>query len=415
VKVLIFELYLLIYAIIPVAGLVKIFFGSSVLYLLLDLVFVALLLYFINVGRIKKTDKVHKILTTVLLAVTTMTAMWGNFDGWYSKLMAIRLSGLFVLAIYLPRFLNFNQDNILKLYRCILIVGLVVSVNGIRQYLIPFAKELDFARSGGGASAFFGDDFQGGVNDFRVFSFFTNSVHLVSFLSYASYLVIAKYLVFKNVKHIELISFVVGFVCIVMTFSRTGWMSYVLGLMALFPTVSWKKRLRLLFILVILLGVAMMLFENNELVSNRLKTLYQFDDVSSFNSRLILWGERLKDISESFFGYGLGVAGWNVAHQTGFGADSNYLKFFIELGWFGGVVAISLQFHSTFLGFKNIKDRLNARAKDYRAVLQLASLAFILNMSFAMIANQMLEAYPANLVYWFSLGYVVLKCKNTHI
>jgi hypothetical protein len=166
--------------------------------------------------------------------------------------------------------------------------------------------------------------------------------------------------------------------------------------------------LRFLGLLTFIFTICIFFLLKNSLVESRILSIFGILDgqsVSSLNTRLLLWQDRLDLIYQNPLGFGLGSAGWNLHHSMGIGSDSNFLKFFLELGWVGGAISIFILLIFLVKYAQIIKFKKNSKT-SYQFIIVQASLCFYIAIIALMVTTQVLEAYPINLFFWFFLGIV---------
>lgn len=398
---------------IPLDGILRLVTGSPYASLAIDALFLIMIVCGISKGVVSR--QVFLLVVIVLCAVFIILGfVFGDFKSAYIRLTSFRLTGLYFFAVLIPLLNKFSAQELQRIYRALLVVGLFTSLNAIRQWVLPLPVEIAFANSAGGAAKFMGDEFQGGVNSFRVFSFFITSVHLVTFLSLVLFLSLSSYFSGYRKTWLELSSIAMSVIAILATFSRTGWLSLAIGLVFMLPLVlSRKNFLRSLAVIVVFSLVVFSVVVNNQLASSRVSTLSNLNDVSSFNSRLNLWDERYEQILDNPLGYGTGAAGWNANAEMQLGADSNYLKFFLEFGWVGGATFILLLVVVLFKLFGAYRVGVfESRGASIQAVMSVAIMSFFVACLVSMITNQILEAYPVNFMFWFFTGLGCALCKK---
>jgi O-antigen ligase len=113
-------------------------------------------------------------------------------------------------------------------------------------------------------------------------------------------------------------------------------------------------------------------------------------------------------LDHPWLGYGTGAAGEGVQHNVvaggglGFYSHSLYFKIPLEMGMLGLVIFLVLMGAVLWRGWYMV-----ARVRDpfLRAVL-LWCLGFAVAMLVSCIVGPMLDAYPANMLFWFALGLV---------
>lgn len=402
-----------IFALIPFDGAVRLFFGVPYLSLAIDFLAITCIFLAILKGRLSEVGGLVAVF--LMCCVVLVFSFFNNeFKTLYMSLSSFRLTGLYCFMFIVPVFVRFDDGSLFTIYRVVLLLGMVAGANAIRQWIYPFGAEIEFANAAGGAAKFYGDYFQGGINDFRVFSFFITSVHLVMFLALVLFLALAAHLTSYRSGYFEKVAILLSSIGILLTFSRTGWLSILAGLMVIMPLVlSQAHRIRNITIILL---VSVMLFfyvMTNELLLSRILSLADLDGVSSFNSRIYLWADRLDKIFSNPFGYGVGAAGWNAHDEMALGADSNYLKFYLELGWFGGSVFIMLLL-CILARFLRVYPAVFLRTgmPSIGRVFVIAIFCYFVSVLIGMVTNQLLEAFPVNFMFWLFLGVGCVLCKK---
>jgi hypothetical protein len=219
----------------------------------------------------------------------------------------------------------------------------------------------------------------------------------------------------KEKKWSDHLLFVLTLLSIVLTYSRTGWLGYAIGLLPIVMFLSYKKGAKKLILFTLVLFFIIFIFYLSSVqFQSRLDSLLNFDQVNSFKAREELWARRMIDISNNPFGYGVGAGSWSVHDVMKLGSDSNYLKFVIELGILGGVVAISFIGYCfitiTKYYFGNLSKKITI---DIKIVYIISVYGFLVSVLIQMYTNQVLEAYPSNAYFWYLTGLGVLLCKRS--
>lgn len=391
----------------PFAALTKIYISFDYTPLLFEFILVLFLLIgFLNYLSISLPAVFFSML--LYFCFNLITWVYSDIPRFIDQAMAFRLTGLAVIGVFIPFVIKFNEENLTYFYKLLCFVGCIIFINAVRQAVYPLSPEIRYADSAGGALKFLGDEFQGGQGSFRAFSVFLTSVHLVIYCSLLLYLSIAIY--FMSVNRAKLIKCTILLSCIaaVVTYSRTGWLSLVVGLLPLIymmimtGNISSRFRNIMLFIFVSLLIV--LLGSQSELVVSRFSTLNDVSEVSSFNSRMLLWEDRIEDFYNNPYGLGVGAAGWNMEDVMHSGADSNYIKFFLELGWIGGAFSILLLVCCLYYSTKVFLFILSEKCYNTLTAFYVSFYCFYVASLVQMITNQMLEANPLNFYFWFVFG-----------
>lgn len=410
---------------LPIVSISKIFIGSDIFSLTFDLVFLVFCFIMLFTGKVKKCPSAIFWFFCLTAIFFFSSLIKNDIPSLYEKISAFRLSALFTYAFFIPFFFDDDEiDYAMPIFiKLIMFVGLVVSINGIRQWAFPLSAEIDFANAAGGAAKFYGDEFQGSQNSFRIFSSLITSVHLVVFLSFVFYVSLSRMLskVGSNTFNAGVVVFT--FICILLTYSRTGYLAFFCGLVFFFPLIlkrgGFKSALTVMLAVIVLVVVGYLFYINNPLFQSRFSALNNVLEVSAFDTRLTIWSERWSDIMTHPLGFGVGSAGWNVQQSMQLGVDSNYLKPIVELGWVGGSLYLLFM---AIIFFKSITQYFSGLASSSlsispgRSIMSPVYPAFIFSCLIQMITNQILEAYPVNIIFWLVAGWTwVERMRLNHL
>ena len=400
---------------LPIVSVSKIFFSMDAFSLIFDVIFIFALFVLIFTRKINNNSSAFFWFFCLTFVFSFSFFIKNEIPNMYDKIAAFRLSAIFTYAFFIPFFLKRVEyyKLIMHLPKIIMIVGLVVSVNGIRQWVYPFSSELAFADLAGGAAKFYGDAYQGSQNAFRIYSFFITSVHLVVFLSFAFYVALSRALYRIGDTFFNYTSLILTFICIILTYSRTGYLAFFVGLFFFFPVFMKTSGVKSIStIILVLVGFSLLgyiFYSSNSLFQSRLTALSNVQEVSAFDSRLMVWSSRWTDILSNPLGFGVGSAGWNVQEAMGLGVDSNYLKPIVELGWIGGGFYLLFIFSITFKSIFNYIKHIHFSAEYTfisKDIMFLVYPSFVFCCLVHMVTNQILEAYPINLLFWLISGFM---------
>jgi len=389
----------------------KIYFNFVWAALLGDLLF--LLLFFVSIQMISAKRAASILIPLLLAAIAVLQAFNPKLGDLNTALQGFRQTGLCIFAVLVPSALAARENNYRSYLVLIIFISLISSANAVRQHLLPFPQEISYAMSSGGAAKLLGDDFQGAPNTFRPFSTFVTSVHLALFLTLGLFAALAapvgRWRFFLSG------AIIIG---IFSTLSRSAYVSALAGaivwlgaLTAANPRDILKYALGIIvFTLTFLAAISV-----SPLFSARVGTLISGSEVSSLQSRTELWAERAAQIAETPMGFGTGSSSWAFRDSLNLGSDSNYLKFFLELGWIGGLIFCLF---CIWMAFRAVR-LLYMSASPHRVMggwsraLLVASSAFILSNLVQMITNQTLEANPNNFLFWLSCGFIIFHFNSS--
>lgn len=404
---------LAIFLLLPFLTLPKIVTGINIFPLFMD-AFVLLTLF-----TALKDSKLYKdtITTSLFILFFTINVFYffiSSIPSLYEMLTAFRLTAFYSLLFIIPYLTTPSDEFLIKLYKLLKIVTIIVCLNAIRQWLYPFNFEIVFADNAGGAAKFFGDAYQGAKNSFRIYSTFGSSVHLVIYLCFINYLAISMIFSKLSRNKSDYFLFLLTLVTILLTYSRTGWLGYIVGLSPILLCLSYKKgALRLFSFGLLAIFVFMIFYFNSIQLQSRVDTLMEINEVNSLTARELLWDKRTQDILHNPWGYGTGAGSWSVHNVMNLGSDSNYLKFIIELGILGGAFALAfLLYCLSIISKAYVKIFSNKLNLNIPSIYIISILGFLVSVSIQMITNQVLEAYPSNAYFWYLLGLGVYLCKK---
>lgn len=199
--------------------------------------------------------------------------------------------------------------------------------------------------------------------------------------------------------------FVVSTVALMMTFSRSCYVSFAIATLVFLALYNWRYIIPLIFI-----GIMAIPFMPDT-VMNRILTIGSMNDTSNFY-RIYLWGGIIKMISVyGITGVGLGPSAFaavypRFAHHFATTAPHShmlYLELIVELGIIG---ALSF-FVFMFFVFKKGLSTYNKAPKDLRCII-IAAISGLCGIAFS-CAAEYIWFYPRVMfVYWIVIG--ILLC-----
>ena len=247
----------------------------------------------------------------------------------------------------------------------------------------------------------------------RVFSVFDNPNMLAEYLSYAVTLGISMILAARH--HLERmlysLSVLVSGLCLVLTFSRGGWIAVAVGVVVL----GFLKDRRILILLFGLL-LLMPLFAS-EAVLQRAETIVTLDDSSALY-RLTIWRAAARMVRDYWLtGVGLGIAAFSkiyplyeIAGTPAMHSHNLYLQIAVEMGIMGVLMF-------AFVMLNHARDALSGRV--------VGRSSFVMLGLFAATCGQLVHGLIDNIWYspknvmffWLAVGLTVgasmLRSKET--
>jgi len=411
-KIRVNNIILLIFVVAPFLGIFKMLIGVGYAPILVDIVAFLLLLFFIFQRGFPLNVYVLMLLLFICLGML-LTFVPYDADLFF-KFMGFRSSVFYMIFALLPFYQKIDDDYVNMFVKVNMVTGIVVFIYAIRQYIYPLGFELTYSMQEGVGSHFYGDTYEREENRFRIFGSMITSTHLAS---YALFIFFLSFLNFER-KFVRKSLFISGLclslIVLFITYSRTSLIGMVAGLV-FYMIIFWKNSkglevvyggLYLIFIGVVAGVVVLLLWQNIPMLADRFSTLSNIEEISSFQSRLIIWGIRIEQIGANWLGYGTGIAGFHGGELTIMPVDSQFLKMFIEMGWVGGVLFIIILMVPFF-----VRNRL-PRKTVYSAFVNGGG-AFLFAIIVVMGASQILEGFPIAMYFWYMSGLiVVLKKQN---
>lgn len=234
------------------------------------------------------------ICLSTVFSVNQMTSIYGTEN---------RSEGLFTFVAYCSIFLFsyrfLNEKEMSKIIPGVVMVSIFISIYGILQHY-----QLDFLPRSSGR-----------IGYERSYAFFGNPNFFGSYLVIMMMLAASLYLTAKNKKTalFYLFAFGTGFVALIFSGTRSGWVGVFCALLFVSIVVIikrrylWKKWAGLLMVLVFL-SVAINVFENESMLTRMnsvMKDAYKVASQQSTgyegSSRLFIWEESLPLIKEYFW------------------------------------------------------------------------------------------------------------------
>ena len=241
---------------------------------------------------------------------------------------------------------------------------------------------------------------------------------------YYSLMVISIFFYSKSNKSWYVVAAIIFLIGAMLTGSRTA---QLVSLFFLFASYVFLTKLSLtkIFVLSILIGfisicfvfsntIFLVLYDNsidNEILSNSLRrfaSLFNFYDHLN-SSRFIFWEKQIslfdsENIFQLFFGGGRGFT-HSIDNNTlnlGLGADSGYLKHFLELGLIGSLFYYSIPFYFLLVSYRF---RVVSKSLNFYTVYVIS--LFIYEISF-----ENLQTSKGGMIFWLFSAYFMSLSRN---
>lgn len=249
------------------------------------------------------------------------------------KLISTIYALIFLLCYFTYQvFSSLNLDTTKKIKNIIFALSIIVFFIGIIQYLNPEfimpSKWVDLNEYNLRKriySTFFNPN---------VFGFYTNFIILLT----------CENIDFKKI-NLEWIAFISGVICLILTFSRTAWISLIISL--IIASILNKKYLKYALI------ISMAVFSLDTLLGiGRIDPLKAVGD-SSFLYRIEVWKASIEIIKDNFIsGIGFGTLFKHIAQYSSIVSTkiehghNLYIQIFTETGILGFSIFVTLLFHT---------------------------------------------------------------------
>jgi putative inorganic carbon (HCO3(-)) transporter len=275
----------------------------------------------------------------VATVATALSPVRGDaFEGW------IKLTLYLLLFALMARIFRSTRARLwgVTIY---LYAALIVSIGGVRQWFF-----------GASALATWVDPDSSLAGTTRVYSYLGNPNLLAGYLIPAAVLSVAAFFAWRHwaAKALAVVMFVVNSACLMLTFSRGGWIGYVTaGFVFLLLIIHWWHMLlpkfwRVWIIPILLGGTAFLLVVAVQLVEplqERVMSIFAGREDSSNNFRLNVWGAVLQMIADRpILGIGPGNDAFNRIYpfyqQPGYTALSAY-SIFLEIAVETGIIGVT--------------------------------------------------------------------------
>ncbi|MBO8129069.1 MAG: O-antigen ligase family protein [Peptococcaceae bacterium] len=300
---------------------------------------------------------------------------------------AIRVIFQPVLFALITMYLLDDEETSARFMNFLLISTVLIAVFGIIQYVFKIDTGLwKHAKD---------------TAQFRIVSIFSNPNALAAYFNMILAFTVASVLLLKDKKQklLYLLVSLVIFVALLLTFSRSAWIAFVI--MVLYFVFVWNKK----WLIAIPVFLASTPFILPQGMINRFAKLFDptYYQMSSEYGRLAFWAAALEKIKENpLLGVGLGMFGDSVAlrHNIPFATwvDNHYLKLGAEIG-VPGLICFMLLLFMLF----RLAHRLYLTAKtDKQRIYALGVAGVIITMSIQNVTASILEAL-ADAIYFYAL------------
>lgn len=401
----------------PLTGIVKGLTGSRYAPLPLDaavvLVCAIQVLREVHRGRLQldAVDLVH----ASFLGLALVQMLNPNVPSLQAGLEGFRKFAFASVAFYIGRHV-INHRDWLTLTQASVVIAPLISIYAIKQFLYLSPVDLRMIELATASRVTY---MMGGV--VRPFATLAGPFHLGLYLATTavSLFGLQAYVCRTPGKRLWLYAaLALGFVALVLTRTKGNWVGLAVGLTALVlcHPARLSTRVRQIGLAVGLLGIPVLvllvkaLATRTTALDDALYAVAHPLSAPTFVYRVDLWRDKVLPAlaANPLVGYGTSSAGEGLAHLyqgTGsafFWSHSLYLKVFLELGLVGLVLVAILVLASLARAYRFLHARRRSRSLDVAVVR--TCLAIVLVFLAAGLVIPVLDAYPANYLFWLALG-----------
>jgi putative inorganic carbon (hco3(-)) transporter len=402
-----------LFAVAPTTGLLKVITGQRYSPLLFDLLLVVLVAVVILSGRARFPAAGLWVL--LLLALAALEMIHPNIPSFGLALEGFHKFMFLGLAFFVAQ-ASFIDRKFLRQFTVLLLIqASIMALYGIKQFLFP--SDFDWRLIGFSEP---GADISFTVaGHLRAFASTSGPFHLGIYLASTIVLAVALWPPARPRQRVGLaVALLIMILGLGFTVTKGNWVGAVAGVgvvLLLGGGLRWAKRFLPLLailaaVLVFVVLPAIIALDPGGAVAVGLRDVLNPTRAQTFLLRTASWQQVIIPaiLDHPWLGYGTGAAGEGVQHNVvaggglGFYSHSLYFKIPLEMGLLGLVVFLALMGTVLWRG-----RRVQARVHDpfLRAVL-LWCLGFAVAMLVSCIVGPMLDAYPANMLFWFTLGLV---------
>ncbi|BAZ17314.1 hypothetical protein NIES4071_91920 [Calothrix sp. NIES-4071] len=216
-------------------------------------------------------------------------------------------------------------------------------------------------------------------------------------------------LLLNNVRPVGFAASIVGYVGFLLTFVRSAWGGWVVGLVTLVTNLKPKLQMRLVVVAILLMLCVVPLATTEpfaKVIGDRIESISNLEKDQSFNDRSQNYDRNLEIALSSVFGKGIG--GTWIIDKDGklfnIVLDSGILDVFFALGWFGAIPYLG----AAIIILVNTFQGSETRADPFACAARSISLAIFFQMVFS---SMMLGL--SGITLWGFMG-IAMAAKKYH-
>ena len=394
-------------------GIVKAITGIRYFPLLIDLSIILLLTGWMFTQMLNQNLRLSKedLIALIFVAMAVLGMFHPNIPSFQAGLEGLRKFAFMILGFIVGRHL-INITGLKRLVKLLLISSFVISLYGIKQYLLPSAIDYRLIELSTSSPITY---MMGG--HIRAFSTLAGPFHLGIFLVGVLLLLVSIWQVYPAKRFVVILFSIPMLLALIMTVTKSNWFALVVGI-AFLIVLNSKSPLRtfgqifligtivlLTFFVLIQVAKAIPIFRT---INDGLQAFINPTEAPTMVFRFELWKDTILPLIQQspWFGYGTGSAGEGLAFlfdsdvSIFTNAHNIFLKVQFEMGLIGSFVFLVLLI-SIFSHMMKVRRNL----KDpFLRVISNWNLAFFVAMMVAGLVGSILDAYPINLLFWILMG-----------
>lgn len=394
-------------------GIVKAITGIRYFPLLIDLSIILLVTGWMLPQMLNQRLRLSKedLIALIFVAMAVLGMFHPNIPSFQAGLEGLRKFAFMILGFIVGRHL-INITGLKRLVKLLLISSFVISLYGIKQYLLPSAIDYRLIELSTASPITY---MMGG--HIRAFSTLAGPFHLGIYLVGVLLLLVSIWQVYPTKRFVIILFGIPMLLALIMTVTKSNWFALVAGIVFLIvlnsksPLRTFGQLFLIGTIVLLTLFVLIQVATANPIfrtINDGLQAFINPTEAPTMVIRLDLWKDTILPLIQQspWFGYGTGSAGEGLRFYFTSGnfvhiiAHSLFLKVQSEMGLIGSFVFLVL-----LISIYSHMMKVRRTLKDpFLRVISNWSLAFFVAMMVAGLVGSILDAYPINLLFWILMG-----------
>ena len=394
-------------------NLARLMLGTRYVLVFGDAVLMSLACYTVSVRVLSFRFPTYiEALTLCLLVIGTIAIFHPNLPNLITGLEGFRQTMYQMLAVFVGAALLNTRRRLTAFFKILGVLSLPVLFWAVKQFLLVSDVDraiIETSTADPSTWQIFGK--------IRSFGFFSGPFHMGLFAGFAAWIGIALYL--DSLRKSWLLLTALAFMACAATLTRASVAALFASLLIVPVFVLKGRRGRIICttagLLALLLVGAVVLAERVELVGNVLEGVSAVDRLSEdsrLQGRFDGYHEGITVVGTNPFGIGMGSAGdamgssFEYQNRTHITSHNIFLRFAIETGWIGLGLFLAIVW-TAVAAARRLKS-----ARDFALASLL--LGWLVVLLVTGITGSSINAYPANLLLWVSVGGIVNYSRSLH-